>query len=100
MEKQQKYKFEFLTVTNDMELTDQNVHSYKFINKGASKVTINEQLILNGVQPAVLNLFDSFSEDIICPNCKTSQGYSIVFSSQIPKERQLQVIMKIPVQDK
>lgn len=96
MDKIRKYKFEFIIITNDTYIVDQNATSYEFINKGDNNVTINNQLVLLLKNPP---FFDSYKE-MIYTNEKTAQGYNIVFEKRNPISANiLQVIKKIEVFD-
>lgn len=96
MDKIRKYKFEFIIITNDTYIVDQNATSYEFINKGDNNVTINNQLVLLLKNPP---FFDSYKE-MIYTNEKTAQGYNIVFEKRNPVSANiLQVIKKIEVFD-
>jgi hypothetical protein len=89
-----KYKFEFQIITTDTYLVDQNVTSYKFINKGDNTATLNNQMVL---QLKSGFFYDSY-EEMIYTNEKTAQGYKIVFGKQNGiKDNLLQVIKKIEV---
>lgn len=94
--KDRKFKFEFLLLNDNKVLTDQNVTSWKFTNKGIAPVYINNQLLL--LPEALSGITDSFEENIGIGE-KTAQGYNIVFGNSTPNERRLQVIMKIEVFD-
>jgi len=96
MEKDRKYKFEFLLISdNTPKLMDQNVISFQFINKGTQAVLINNQLLLRGAQIAT-NTFDYFFENLGAGE-KTAQSYSIIFADVPNATKVLQVIMKIEV---
>ena len=99
MDKIRKYKFEFIIITNDTYIVDQNATSYEFINKGNNKVTINNQLVLLKYELPNPPFFDSYKE-MIYTNEKTAQGYNIVFDKLNPVSvNLLQVIKKIEVFD-
>lgn len=98
MEKDRKFKFEFLLITdNTPKLVDQNVIQFSFINKGTQAVYINNQLFLRGAQ-LVTNTFDFFTEPVSNGE-KTAQSYSIIFNEVPNATKILQVIMKIEVFD-
>ena len=89
-----KYKFEFQIITTDTYLVDQNVTSYKFINKGDNTATLNNQMEL---KLKAGYFYDSY-EEMIYTNEKTAQGYKIVFGTQNTIDKnELHVIKKIEV---
>ena len=96
MANEQKFKFNFLIVDRDITLTDQNVHSYRFVNIGGWPVLINNQLYLGESQGTALHNF--FDENMQAGE-KTAQGYQIRFiqPAQPTSGPQLQIIMKMPV---
>lgn len=91
-----KYKFNFRLITNDTTVSDQNVTSFKFINLGEQNVTINNQLLLQGIQA---NTPPQYFDEGLSTGEKTAQEYKIVFSRTANKTNLLQLIERIEVQD-
>ena len=97
MQKDRKYKFEFLLIDSDMKIEDQNVNQFTFINIGETDVFINNQLYLEH-RKLNAQTYSDFKEDIHTGQ-KTAQSYFIRFVKSGTKKNALQIIQKIEVLD-